>query len=64
MLEYFQYEYILSAALILTNRGHMIIEKQKTERAVNKPVKVLFPFRQIAHRTRTLHRLNAMELMV
>ena len=42
----------------------MIIEKQKTERAVNKPVKVLYPFRQIAHRTRVLHRLNPQELMV
>ena len=42
----------------------MIIEKQKTERAINKPVKVLFPFRQIAHRTRVLHRLNPQEMLV
>ena len=42
----------------------MIIEKQKTERAVNKPVRILFPFRQIAHRTRVLHRLNPQEMLV
>ena len=42
----------------------MIIEKQKSKRAVNKPVKILFPFRQIAIRTRTLHRLNPSEMMI
>ena len=42
----------------------MIIEKQKAKRAVNKPVKILYPFRQIAIRTRVLHRLNAMELLI
>jgi hypothetical protein len=42
----------------------MIVEKQKTERAVNKPTKILYPFRQIAIRTRVLHRLNPQELMI
>jgi len=43
---------------------NMIINKQKQVREVNKPVKVLFPFRQIAIRTRVLHRLNPQELMI
>ena len=42
----------------------MIINKQKQVREVNKPVKVLYPFRQIAVRTRVLHRLSPEELMV
>ena len=42
----------------------MIIEKQKTKRAVNKPEKVLYPFRQIAIRTRCLHRLNPQYLLI
>ena len=42
----------------------MIIEKQKNQRAVNKKPKVLYPFRQIAVRSRVLHRLNPQEMMV
>jgi len=42
----------------------MIIEKQKTKRETNKSVRVLYPFRQIAVRSRVLHRLNPQELMV
>ena len=42
----------------------MIIEKQKLKRAINKPEKILYPFRQIAHRTRVLHRLNPQEILV
>ena len=48
----------------LKSRLNMIINKQKQVREVNKPVKVLFPFRQIAIRTRVLHRLNPQELMI
>ena len=49
----------------LSTRGlKMIINKQKQVREVNKPVKVLFPFRQIAIRTRALHRLSPDELMI
>ena len=48
----------------LNQSRNMIIEKQKSKRAVNKPVKILFPFRQIAIRTRTLHRLNPSEMMI
>ena len=49
----------------LSNRGlKMIINKQKQVREVNKPVKVLYPFRQIAVRTRVLHRLSPDELMI
>ena len=43
---------------------NMVINKQKQVREVNKPVKVLYPFRQIAVRTRVLHRLNPQELMI
>ena len=43
---------------------NMIIEKQKQKRAINKPERILFPFRQIAVRTRALHRLNAQEVMI
>ena len=43
---------------------NMIIEKQKQKRAINKPERMLFPFRQIAVRSRVLHRLNPQEMMV
>ena len=42
----------------------MIINKQKQIREVNKPVRVLFPFRQIAVRTRVLHRLSPDEILI
>ena len=42
----------------------MIINKQKQVKEVNKPVRVIFPFRQIAVRSRVLHRLSPEELMV
>ena len=43
---------------------NMIIEKQKQKRAVNKPEKILFPFRQIAVRSRVIHRLNPLEMII
>ena len=58
--------HIISSQIIPhSNQGlNMIINKQKQVREVNKPVKVLYPFRQIAVRTRVLHRLSPDELMI
>ena len=64
MLGHKQYEYFVSFTLISNQMRNMIIEKQKQKRAVNKPERILFPFRQIAVRSRVLHRLNPQEMMV
>ena len=65
ILDYNMVLLISSQIIPHSNRDlNMIINKQKQVREVNKPVKVLFPFRQIAIRTRVLHRLNPQELMI
>ena len=64
MLGHKQYEYFVSFTLISNQMRNMIIEKQKQKRAVKKPERILFPFRQIAVRSRVLHRLNAQEMMI